>query len=30
MAGVLKKRIKVKGLELKAMAVSNVVYLEKA
>jgi len=29
-AGMLKKRIKVRGLELKATAVSDVVYLEKA
>ncbi len=29
-AGMLKKRIQVRGLELKATAVSDVVYLEKA
>ena len=29
-AGMLKKRIKARGLELKATAVSDVVYLEKA
>ena len=29
-AGMLKKRIQVRGLELKATAVSNIVYLEKA
>ena len=29
-AGMLKKRIKVRGLEIKATAISDVVYLEKA
>ena len=29
-AGMLKKRIQVRGLEIKATAVSDVVYLEKA
>jgi len=29
-AGMLKKRIQVRGLELKATAVSDIVYLEKA
>jgi len=28
-AGMLKKRIKVRGLEIKATAISDVVYLEK-